>query len=270
MRWILIFLAVNTRGFPFIIDNKKGLDNCMESYGNWELKRNITIACWNTGEDFALINRNFQCKKLHSLCEENGGRLVYVPKNGCAETTCRSYSDQEGNVCHYPQVNHMGNCVNPRDPEVCGSVMGKRLVPDLFGDYSCQCARGFGFLEYQGECYPEYRRGPCAENEQLMMSEAGQPRCARVKNTECKEGQISWEDGNCCSVQIPSILYDHLTNEERNALDPYHEMVLNNSFDNCFVSDGNKCVKKVSVPEVSVTTKNTLCNTFVEACKSIS
>ena len=46
-------------------------------------------------------------------------------------------------------------------------------MPDVFGDYSCQCDRGVGFVEYAGSCHAEYLQGPCEKGEQVVMKEDG-------------------------------------------------------------------------------------------------
>ena len=62
-------------------------------------------------------------------------------------------------------------CADPGDAATCGIILGRRLVPDVYGDYSCQCDRGVGFVEYAGSCEAEYLQGPCEKGEQVAMRE---------------------------------------------------------------------------------------------------
>ena len=53
-------------------------------------------------------------------------------------------------------------------------------MPDFFGDYSCQCDMGIGFVEYAGSCQAEYLQGLCEKGEQVLVRE-NMTEC--VKNT---------------------------------------------------------------------------------------
>ena len=56
-------------------------------------------------------------------------------------------------------------------------VEGRRLVADLFGEYSCQCSSPLGFLELEGKCWPRYLQGPCKQGYQVAKSSDGNVVC---------------------------------------------------------------------------------------------
>ena len=60
--------------------------------------------------------------------------------------------------------------MHPDDKSVCGMVAGRRLVADLFGEYSCQCSSELGFLELDGQCWPRYLQGPCEPGHQVAKN----------------------------------------------------------------------------------------------------
>eukprot|EP00091_Calanus_sinicus_P023370 TRINITY_DN7854_c0_g1_i1.p1 TRINITY_DN7854_c0_g1~~TRINITY_DN7854_c0_g1_i1.p1 ORF type:complete len:160 (+),score=29.38 TRINITY_DN7854_c0_g1_i1:87-566(+) len=130
---------------------------------------NQTQECWSQG--MVLFYPDLSCHPFHSSspCDEVG-RLV-LSTGACAETVCCAYSDNAGFPCPYPSVSHNGECADPGDAAACGSILGRRLVPDVFGDYSCQCDKEIGFVEYGGSCQAEYLRGPCRKGEQVVVKE---------------------------------------------------------------------------------------------------
>jgi hypothetical protein len=102
-------------------------------------------------------------------------------------------------------------CADPGDAAPCGSILGRRLVPDVFGDYSCKCHRGIGFVEYGGSCHVEYLQGPCEKGEQVMGKKKG-TEC--VKNT-CPGEEVLFRDGKCYSyLVLTNALPSKLTTEE--------------------------------------------------------
>merc|ERR1712106_359288 len=129
--------------------------SCKENYFNWFIYAKQTLACWSESEVLFYplpFQVKFTCDPLHSSSPcTNVSRLVFS-NSDCAETTCWPYKDSSGSPCSYPDISHEGECKYPGDATACGSILGRRLVPDLFGDYTCQCDRSIGFVEYSGSC----------------------------------------------------------------------------------------------------------------------
>jgi len=192
---LLVFLSTAAAG---ILASPAVSFSCKENFFNWPLYANLTLGCWS--ESKILFYGNYTCYPLHSSrpCKDVG-RLVFL-NSSCAETTCRPYKDSSGSRCSYPDVSHEGECKDPGDATACGSILGRRLVPDLFGDYTCQCDRNTGFVEYGGSCQVEYLQGPCEKREQLMMMEKD-VEC--VKNT-CYGGNVTWRNGECYPFEFLS------------------------------------------------------------------
>jgi len=225
--------------------------SCKENYFNWFIYAKQTLGCWSESE--VLFYPEFTCYPLHSSSPcINGSRLVFS-NSDCAETTCRPYKDSSGSPCSYPDISHEGECKDPGDATACGSILGRRIVPDLFGDYTCQCDRSIGFVEYGGSCQVEYLQGPCEKREQLVMMEK-EVQC--VKNT-CSGGNVTWSNEECYPfTDLTKVLPIKLTTEEiafvngnynLASLEPFSV----GTFTNCANKDSNgDCLEKVKLPEV--------------------
>ena len=84
-------------------------------------------------------------------------------------------------------------------------------MPDVFGDYSCKCDRGIGFVEYGGSCHAEYLQSPCEKGEQVVVKEN---RAECVKNT-CPGDEVLFRNGKCYSyIVLTNALPSKLTAEE--------------------------------------------------------
>ena len=97
----------------------------------------------------------------------------------CPYTTCREYSDDKNTACSNNTISYEGKCLDPEDPASCGTVAGHRLVPNRFGEYSCQCASALGFLELDGKCWPRYLQGPCGHGYQVAKNNEGEVICRK-------------------------------------------------------------------------------------------
>jgi len=249
---LLVFLSTAAAG---ILASPAVSFSCKENFFNWPLYANLTLGCWS--ESKILFYGNYTCYPLHSSrpCKDVG-RLVFL-NSSCAETTCRPYKDSSGSRCSYPDVSHEGECKDPGDATACGSILGRRLVPDLFGDYTCQCDRNTGFVEYGGSCQVEYLQGPCEKREQLMMMEK-EVEC--VKNT-CYGGNVTWSNGECYPFEFLSNVLPpfKLTQEEYAFVGknynlgrvPVFPPENSGSFRNCAYTDSNGyCLVKAKLPEV--------------------
>ena len=148
--------------------------------------------CWQKG--MVLRDTDWLCYELNSQGPCGlGQRIVYTKRcqpytshyeykpfcfpSVCPLTTCRLYKDDSNTPCSNNTISYRGNCVNPKDPAACGMVEGRRLVPDLFGEYSCQCSSQLGFLELEGKCWPRYLQGPCEQGHQVAKSSEGKGIC---------------------------------------------------------------------------------------------
>jgi hypothetical protein len=120
-------------------------------------------------------------------------------------------------------------------------------VPDVFGDYSCQCDRGIGFVEYAGSCQTEYLQGPCKEGEQVAVRES---RTECVKNT-CPGVDVLFRNGKCYPYdELTPVLTSKLTTEEiafiEGQLPP---AATYSTFTNCAKEDSKGiCLENVVLP----------------------
>ena len=90
-------------------------------------------------------------------------------------------------------MSHHGECADPGDAAACASILGKRLVQDVFGDYSCQYDRRIGFVEYAGSCQVEYLQGLSGKEEQVGVRE-NRTDCVK-NNWPCVE--VLFRNGKC-------------------------------------------------------------------------
>jgi len=134
-----------------------------------------TQECWQKG--MVLRDTDWLCYELNSQGPCGLGQRIVYTKSVCPLTTCRLYKDDSNTPCSNNTISYRGNCVNPKDPAACGMVEGRRLVPDLFGEYSCQCSSQLGFLELEGKCWPRYLQGPCKQGHQVAKSSEGKGVC---------------------------------------------------------------------------------------------
>jgi len=220
--------------------------DCKSNHFNWNLFKTLTLKCWNSGK--ALKISSYSCTELNGQCDEDG-RFFYDPNSRCAHLRCKVYTDMDGTVCKFPEVSYNGLCTDPFDKSICGSL-GRRLMPNIFGEYSCQCVRTLGFLEYQGSCYPEYLKGPCGEKEQLILTSSG-PEC---KRNNCQNLEVEWKDGSCVELQHVEN-FKLFTMDEIKVLDPYNITALS-VFSNCRVKakETGECLKSMSLPAVTLET----------------
>jgi len=170
LRLTLVASSVLAKPFTLTLEKREQLgmlSDCEHDWGPTSSKQYMhrvvrTQECWQKG--MVLRDTDWLCYKLNSQgpCGPNQ-RIVYT-KSVCPLTTCAL------NPCANNTVSYQGNCVDPEDPASCGIVEGRRLVADLFGEYSCQCASSLGFLELEGKCWPRYLQGPCSHGEQVAKS----------------------------------------------------------------------------------------------------
>lgn len=156
----------------FVINNE-----CREEWGErFEATSKVIRECWGRG--LVTHDSNFECYTLNSQgpCEE-GARIVYKENSTCPQTWCLPYTDQSSTFCSSSNVEFLGSCVDPEDPSLCEHHPGRRLVPDLWGIYSCQCSPSLGFLEIEGECHPKYLQGPCQKGDQVVRGSHGEGVC---------------------------------------------------------------------------------------------
>ena len=171
--------------------------------------------------------------------------------SACAETVCHAYKDNSGSPCPFPSVSHNGECKDPGDAAACGSILGRRLVPDVFGDYSCKCDRGIGFVEYGGLCHAEYLEGPCEKGEQVVVKE-NRTKC--MKNN-CPGIAVLFRDGKCYPYDVlTNVLPSKLTTEEIAFIEGQLPLVATYSlgtFNNCAEEDSKgNCLERVVLPKV--------------------
>lgn len=120
-------------------------------------------------------------------------------------------------------------------------------MPDVFGDYSCKCDRGMGFVEYCGSCHAEYLQGPCEKGELVVVKEDG----AECVKSTCKKGEVMWSDGDCYPYEIPRALFSKLTSDELKYLASYEPTLDLHActFCNCAMEDSNgKCLTRLPLP----------------------
>lgn len=195
------------------------LDQCKDT---WDTTFRARVSghwsCWSQG--LVLDETSFDCYKLHSRgpCEEEA-RLVYHRNETCPRTWCRPYP------CPSPTVSTTnGSCVPPHS--VCVNQPGKRYEADLWGEYSCQCSASLGFLEMEGQCYPQYLQGPCQEGQHVVRGERGEGECRQdscfdvvTKNTSDKDWYQGPDGENCKSLIrlffVRLVNSTSLTKEER-------------------------------------------------------
>ena len=124
-------------------------------------------------------------------------------------------------------------------------------MPDVFGDYSCQCDRGIGFVEYAGSCQAEYLQGPCKKGEQVMVRDK---RTDCVKNT-CPGVEVLFINGKCYPYdELTNVLPSKLTREEFAFIVgqlPTAATYSSGTFTNCVKEDSKGiCLENVALPEV--------------------
>ena len=124
-------------------------------------------------------------------------------------------------------------------------------MPDFFGDYSCQCDMGIGFVEYAGSCQAEYLQGPCEKGEQVLVRE-NMTEC--VKNT-CPGVEVLFRNGKCYPYDVlTNVLPSKLTSIEIAFIDgqlPPAATYSSGTFTNCVKEDSKgTCLKIVALPEV--------------------
>ena len=131
----------------------------------------------------------------------------------CPEAQCQSYFSSSGVRCKGRKVTYRGACVDPGNIRLCGGRLGRRLIADLHGAYSCKCSRQLGYLESLRECYVQFSRGPCHQGEQLEPGE-GKPVC---KKNPCRAGYYHGLDRMCHSVAAWEMItgYEQLTGLEK-------------------------------------------------------
>eukprot|EP00092_Neocalanus_flemingeri_P050760 GFUD01058784.1.p1 GENE.GFUD01058784.1~~GFUD01058784.1.p1 ORF type:complete len:307 (+),score=72.32 GFUD01058784.1:3-923(+) len=203
-RWEVLVLVVQValvavvqvaQGFEFHRAETEARQ-CMEDHRpTWKVYRMTNLGCLRQG--LVLWPIDYKCYTLHGRghpCMENQ-RLVYSD-SPCPEAKCLGYASSSGLPCTGGQVSHHGDCVDPEDREQCGGELGRRLVPDMHGSYSCRCSRELGYSEWEGKCYVQYSQGPCKEGEQLEPG-VGNPVC---KMNPCDVGYFSAGDGFCYFV----------------------------------------------------------------------
>jgi len=172
-------------GKPFTLSTEKReqlgmLSDCERDWGHTSSKQYMhrverTQECWQKG--MVLRDTDFLCYKLNSQGPCGASQRIAYTKSVCPLTTCRLMTDDSNTPCLNNTISYQGNCVDPEDPAVCGMVKGRRLVADLFGEYSCQCAASLGFLELEGKCWPRYLQGPCSQGNQVAKNSDGKVLC---------------------------------------------------------------------------------------------
>ena len=126
---------------------------------------------WTKSED--CVHQEVSIKRIQNQISPN--TLLSL----CPYTTCREYSDDKNTACSNNTISYQGKCLDPEDPASCGTVAGHRLVPNRFGEYSCQCASALGFLELDGKCWPRYLQGPCGHGYQVAKNNEGEVICRK-------------------------------------------------------------------------------------------
>ena len=125
-------------------------------------------------------------------------------------------------------------------------------MPDVFGDYTCQCDRGIGFVQYNGECHAEYLQGPCEMGEQVVLREKG----AECMPNSCDKGKVRWSDGECYPYETPNAVLSKLTNQD---------LIVTRfcTFCNCHEEDSRgSCLDKMDLPIVTETSDEDLLKFF--------
>ena len=180
------------------------LNECTLDWGTGKVFQNRVWGwrhCWTEGR--VLHDKDWQCYDLNSQgpCQE-GERIVYIKDTVCPSTECRRYTDLSGDLCNNGTVSYQGNCTNPRDPAVCGLILGHRLEANPWGDYFCQCSSTLGFVKLKGKCWPRYLQGPCALGEQVAKNREGKAVCREDTCTPPSEALLTTDfylgPGNVC------------------------------------------------------------------------
>jgi hypothetical protein len=179
------------------------MGDCEEDWGEEGVFQNRMMAhasCWSSGQ--ALWDLLWTCSTLNTRgpCKE-GERLVYK-RTRCPATKCRFYPED-------PESGASATCTEP----------GRRMVPDHFGDYSCQCDARLGFLELGGSCQPRYLQGSCQPGQQVTRGGCREDTCASLNNATMAKDWVLGAN-NVCFILL-KLVYDatkatrNLTAEEK-------------------------------------------------------
>lgn len=137
------------------------------------------------------------CAKQTCACENP--EYTYDSGEDCE----LQYDDYDENRIVYNSVMFNGKCSEIEDGEQC--PYGQIIYPNTFGIGDCGCSKGFlpHFDENEKlSCYQEYLQGPCAEDEQYVLSgeENGfKPIC---KPTNCDAPNKTRYKNTCFTVPV--------------------------------------------------------------------
>ena len=184
-----LLVAFGISGRSVSLESPEESKNCMTLSLEESIQR--SKECIKKGQVANYIN--FMCYDLNSEggCGE-GQRRVLIKGNNCAETKCINNKVNETIPCRDGEIAYEGKCLKDGDRNVCLKAgRGRALHADLYGGVSCDCAVHYGFLEMDGECYPEYLQGKCPEGKHVRRMD-GSFKGECMKHS-CSEGKYSIE-----------------------------------------------------------------------------
>ena len=175
----LICLAVCVFGRYWLVEGFEQPGKDCSDECSLKTKKDRIVECLKQGK---IANMGtFNCSAVNSQggCDK-GQRLVIIRDCDCGATQCVEDRTQNEELCSDGMVAYGGRGEILGSKAACeGLGQGKRLLADLYGTLSCECAVDLGYVDVGGTCYHEHFRGPCEQGQQVEMGGEHGWKCVR-------------------------------------------------------------------------------------------
>ena len=135
----------------------------------------------------------YDCHTLGSkgYCEQDGEKLFFDKNNPCGTGMCILFADKDGVPCREEEIAFQGECKLIKSTTAC-KEKGQILDYNLFGEVKCRCAERWGYIERDGNCYPQYFQGPCGDGRHLVKDDNNEEgRCEECQKCVNDTGQLN-------------------------------------------------------------------------------